>query len=66
MAFENAVSALGKVLEHHPDLVEPSAGGLFVDALPLTADTVEAKVVHEQLLRFVQKSDPRCMCGWSV
>ena len=28
--------------------------------LPLKADGVEARVVHKQLLGFIQRSDPRC------
>jgi hypothetical protein len=36
-----------------------AAGTAFVSYLPLKADTVEARVVHKQLLGFVQRSDPR-------
>lgn len=39
MAYENAVSALGKVLEFHPDCVEPAMGTAYVNALPIKADT---------------------------
>lgn len=39
MAYENAVSALGKVLEFHPDCVDGALGTLFVEALPIKADT---------------------------
>jgi hypothetical protein len=60
-ATENAVSALGKILELHPDCVDPAAAQLYVAALPVTEDEVEAKVVHAQLLRFLQASDPRIL-----
>lgn len=39
MAYENAVSALGKVLEFHPECVEPHMGSHYVAALPVKADT---------------------------
>lgn len=61
MAYENAVSALGKVLEFHPECVEPHMGSHYVAALPVKADTVEAKVVHAQLVRFIQASDRRVL-----
>lgn len=54
------MSALGKVLEGHGDLVDgPAVGAVWVNALPLTADTVEAKVVHSQLVRMIEASDAR-------
>jgi len=60
-ATENAVSALGKVMEFMPDCVDPQAGALFVQSLPLEEDEVEAKVVHGQLLRLVRASDSRVL-----
>jgi hypothetical protein len=60
-ATENAVSALGKLLEFAPDCIDPGAAALFVASLPLTEDAIEAKVVHAQLLRLLQKSDPRIL-----
>lgn len=41
MAFENAVSALGKVMEFHPNCVDASMGGAYLQALPIKADTGE-------------------------
>lgn len=32
----------------------------WLGALPLRADDVEAAVAHEQLVRLVEASDPRC------
>jgi hypothetical protein len=59
--FDNAVSALGKVLEFQPGAIDAQAGSLFLSHLPIKADTVEAKVVHKQLLGFIQRSDPRIL-----
>ena len=61
MATENAVGALGKFLEFHQDCVDPSAGSLFIQHLPLIEDEEEAKVVHPQLVRFVSSNDPRIL-----
>lgn len=63
MATENAVSALGKLLEFHADALPDggAVGSAWVSALPLRADTVEAKAVHEQLLRFLDRSDARVL-----
>ena len=62
-ATENAVSSLGKVLEFQPEVVDSQQGKSLADtwiqALPLTEDTVEAVKVHSQLVRFIEKSDPR-------
>ena len=60
-ATENAVSALGKVLEFQPDCVDPGAGVLYIQNLPIEDDEVEAKVVHAQLLRLLRNSDPRIL-----
>ncbi|KAL4452685.1 hypothetical protein ABPG75_008347 [Micractinium tetrahymenae] len=61
MCFDNAVSALGKVLEHQPAAIDGAAGGLYLQQLPIKGDLVEAKVVHKQLLGFIQRSDPRIL-----
>lgn len=60
-ATENAVSALGKVLEFQPGCVDPGAASLYVQSLPIEDDEVEAKEVHKQLLRFLRASDPRIL-----
>jgi hypothetical protein len=62
-ATENAVSALGKILEHLPDCVDPSLGTVFVQNLPLEEDEEEAKEAHGLLLRLVRASDPRILGG---
>ncbi len=61
LATENAVGALGKFLEFHPECVDPGAGTLFVQSLPLMADDEEAKVVHPQLVRLVSSNDTRIL-----
>jgi hypothetical protein len=64
MATENAVAALGKLLEAHAGALAAGAAaqawGIWLGALPLTEDRVEAKVVHAQLVRLLEASDPRC------
>lgn len=55
MATDNAVAALGALLEHHSDVLDGGAlGEAWVGALPIKADKVEAVKVHEQLLRLVE------------
>ncbi|PSC74524.1 ARM repeat-containing [Micractinium conductrix] len=61
LCFDNAVSALGKVLEHQPAAIDAAAGSLYVAQLPLKGDLIEAKAVHKQLLGFIQRSDPRVL-----
>ncbi|KAK9810031.1 hypothetical protein WJX72_003666 [[Myrmecia] bisecta] len=62
MATDNAISSLGKILEHHPSMVDGAAlGATWVNSLPLTSDVVEAKAVHAQLVRFIEASDPRIL-----
>lgn len=57
---DNAASSLGKVLEFHPNVGDATLADTWLRTLPLTHDTVEARIVHDQLLRFVEKSDARC------
>lgn len=61
LATENAVGALGKFLEFHPECVDPAAGTLFVQNLPLMEDDEEARVVHPQLVRLVSSNDMRIL-----
>lgn len=64
MATENAVAALGKVLEFHGSMIEGSAAAqswdVWINSLPLLEDKVEARHVHAQLVRHIQASDARC------
>jgi hypothetical protein len=61
MATENAVGALGKILEFHPNLADPSLGTVFVQNLPLVEDEEEARIVHPQLVRLVSANDSRIL-----
>lgn len=59
-AQDNAASALGKVLEHHANVMDTGPLVMpFLNALPLHHDLAEAHVAHAQLVRFLEKSDPR-------
>ncbi len=59
-ATENAVSALGKALQHTPNVPDSlGVADLWVQSLPLTVDAEEAKIAHKQLVGLVQNSDQR-------
>jgi hypothetical protein len=50
-----------QLLEFHGEAVDGKAvASAWLGALPLTADELEAAVAHEQLVRLVEASDPRC------
>jgi hypothetical protein len=62
-ATENAISAVGKICRFHPeeaglDTILP----MWLSWLPLTADLMEAKCMHKQLLTYVEAGDQR-ICG---
>ncbi len=63
-ATENAVSALGKVIEYQAGVLDAQQGVALADtwvrALPVVEDAVEALQVHAQLVRFIEASDARC------
>ena len=63
MATENAIAALGKVLQYQQHVVDAAQGMLLGDAwlqaLPMVEDAVEAQNVHRQLVTFIEASDPR-------
>ncbi|KAA6426387.1 MAG: Embryo defective [Trebouxia sp. A1-2] len=53
-ATENAVSALGKALQHTPNVPDSlGVADLWVQSLPLTVDAEEAKTAHKQLVGLV-------------
>ena len=59
-ATENAIAALGKALQHTPNLPDSmGVAGMWVQSLPLTLDADEAKIAHKQLVGFIQNSDQR-------
>ncbi|CAM8960812.1 unnamed protein product [Rhodiola kirilowii] len=58
MAYDNAVSAVGKICQFHRNSIN---GAQVVTAwlacLPIKGDLIEAKVVHEQLCAMAERSD---------
>lgn len=62
MATENAIAALGKVLEYCSDAIDSAAvASSWLQALPLTADAVEAVEQHELLAKLLATRDPRIL-----
>ncbi|KAL2923922.1 Importin-5 [Bienertia sinuspersici] len=58
MAYDNAVSALGKICQYHRDSIDAAQiVPLWLNSLPIKGDLIEAKVVHEQLCSMVERSD---------
>ncbi|KAF5725527.1 importin-5-like [Tripterygium wilfordii] len=58
MAYDNAVSALGKICRFHRDSIDAAqVVPAWLNCLPIKGDLVEAKVVHEQLCLMVERSD---------
>ena len=61
-ATDNAVSALGKAVEFCGDAFDSAPVlQLWLDYLPVRADTAEAQAVHAQLCRFMQAGDARLL-----
>jgi hypothetical protein len=64
-ATENAISALGKVLQHVPQCIPDSQGqalgSAWVQALPITEDEAEAISAHAQLVGFLERQDQRIL-----
>lgn len=55
------IHSCAQMLEFHADAVDGKAvAAAWLGALPLMADEMEANVAHEQLVRMVEASDPRC------
>jgi len=55
LATDNAISALGKVLMHHSDVIDMNnALSLFLSSQPLTMDFEEAIVVNKTLCSLIQ------------
>ncbi|GMY16117.1 importin-5-like [Fagus crenata] len=58
MAYDNAVSALGKICQFHRDSIDSvQVIPAWLNCLPIKGDLIEAKVVHEQLCSMVERSD---------
>ncbi|XP_042385378.1 importin-5-like [Zingiber officinale] len=58
MAYDNAVSALGKICQFHRDGIDAAkVVPAWLSCLPIKNDLIEAKIVHEQLCSMVERSD---------
>ncbi|KAK1356183.1 TOG domain-containing protein [Heracleum sosnowskyi] len=58
MAYDNAVSAVGKICHFHRDSIDSTQVlPAWLSCLPLKGDLIEAKVVHDQLCSMVERSD---------
>ncbi|XP_075489372.1 uncharacterized protein LOC142528228 [Primulina tabacum] len=58
MAYDNAVSALGKICQFHRDSIDSTQVlPAWLSYLPIKGDLIEAKVVHDQLCSMVERSD---------
>ncbi|KAL3719763.1 hypothetical protein ACJRO7_004699 [Eucalyptus globulus] len=58
MAYDNAVSALGKICQFHRDNIDSSqVVPAWLNCLPIKGDVIEAKVVHDMLCSMVERSD---------
>ncbi|KAG8371759.1 hypothetical protein BUALT_Bualt13G0121700 [Buddleja alternifolia] len=58
MAYDNAVSALGKICQFHRDSIDSAqVVPAWLSCLPLKGDLIEAKAVHDQLCSMVERSD---------
>ncbi|XP_059628773.1 uncharacterized protein LOC132271419 [Cornus florida] len=58
MAYDNAVSALGKICQFHRDSIDSvQVIPAWLGCLPIKGDLIEAKVVHELLCSMVERSD---------
>ncbi|XP_009791368.1 uncharacterized protein [Nicotiana sylvestris] len=58
MAYDNAVSALGKICNFHRDSIDSAQViPAWLNSLPIKGDLIEAKVVHDQLCSMVERSD---------
>ncbi|KAK4355053.1 hypothetical protein RND71_027247 [Anisodus tanguticus] len=58
MAYDNAVSALGKICIFHRDSIDSAQViPAWLNCLPIKGDLIEARVVHDQLCSMVERSD---------
>jgi len=56
-ATENAISSIGRIIQHQPDLLGvqlPQLTDMWVNLLPIEVDIIEAKLVHQQLTHFIK------------
>ncbi|KAK9986830.1 hypothetical protein SO802_031781 [Lithocarpus litseifolius] len=58
MAYDNAVSALGKICQYHRDSIDAAqVVPAWLSFLPIKGDLIEAKIVHDQLCSMAERSD---------
>ncbi|KAH1213117.1 Structural maintenance of chromosomes protein 4 [Glycine max] len=58
IAYDNVVSALGKICQFHRDSINAAqVVPAWLSCLPIKGDLIEAKVVHDQLCSMVERSD---------
>ncbi|KAK8938099.1 hypothetical protein KSP40_PGU009686 [Platanthera guangdongensis] len=58
MAYDNAVSALGKICQYQRNSIDAAqVVPSWLSCLPLKGDLIEAKIVHEHLCLMVERSD---------
>lgn len=58
MAYDNAVSALGKICQYQRNSINAAqVVPSWLSCLPLKNDLIEAKIVHEHLCLMVERSD---------
>ncbi|KAI3865039.1 hypothetical protein MKX03_012193 [Papaver bracteatum] len=58
MAYDNAVSALGKICRYHRDSIDAAQViPAWLSCLPIKGDLIEAKLVHDQLCLMIEGSD---------
>ncbi|PHT40214.1 hypothetical protein CQW23_19068, partial [Capsicum baccatum] len=58
MAYDSAVSALGRIcLFHHDSIDSAQVFHTWLNCLPIKADVLETKVVYDQLCSMVERSD---------
>ncbi|KIY96398.1 hypothetical protein MNEG_11566 [Monoraphidium neglectum] len=62
MATDNAISALGALLQHHSDVLDGGAvAAAWVAALPIKGDAVEGVRAHAQLVAMMEAQDVRVL-----
>ncbi|KAG0485517.1 hypothetical protein HPP92_009596, partial [Vanilla planifolia] len=58
MAYDNAVSALGKICQFQRNSIDAAqVVPSWLSCLPIKGDLIEAKLVHDQLCSMVERSD---------
>lgn len=61
-ATDNAISAIGKIIEYHSDVVDTRLiADTWLRFLPLKSDQAEAVIVHDQLVRMLEKKDVKVL-----